>query len=181
MASLMASCVQNTVKAEIIARKETEWKAPDGSEILGRYADVALPCRPERNHLAYASSDCLLADGKRLVGTKDSMLALVDQEGNVFSLGAVGPCGPIHALSASPDGMSAIGVSGDENDLGVVFRFDVKTGLKIYGRIFFHDANVRGLIGASNEPRFVSWSPDGKSVAIGVHDRLACVYRFVLP
>jgi len=80
----------------------------------------------------------------------------------------------------SPDGQSAIGVSGDPDDLGVVFRFDLKTGLKLYGRIFFHHADMPGLIGASNEPHTVAWSADGKSVAIGVRDRLACVYRFVL-
>ena len=82
--------------------------------------------------------------------------------------------------AVSPEGQSAIGVSGDPNDLGCVFRFDLRTGLQIYGRIFFHHADMPGLIGASNEPCTVAWSADGTSVAIGVRDRLACVYQFRL-
>jgi len=162
------------------SRCEISWTEPNPETIADRYRDVELPCRPERNHLAYASAECTLADGRRLVGTKDGMLALVDSDGTVFSLGAVNPCGAVHALAASPDGQSAIGVSGDPDDLGVVFRFDLRTGLKLYGRIFFHHADMPGLIGASNEPHTVAWSPDGKYVAIGVRDRLACVYRFKL-
>ncbi len=164
----------------VCSRQEITWEEPDPNALAERYRGIELPCRPERNHLAYASAECLLADGRRLVGTKDSMLALVDDDGTVFSLGAVGPCGAIHALAVSPDGQSAIGVSGDPDDLGVVFRFDLRTGLKLYGRIFFHHADMPGLIGASNEPYDVAWSSDGKSIAIGVRDRLACVYRFEL-
>ncbi len=164
----------------VVDRTVTAWTEPDPEVLADKYRDIALPCRPERNHLAYASAECTLAGGIRLVGTRDSMLALVHPDGTVFSLGAVGPCGAVHAFAVSPDGQSAIGVSGDPDDLGVVFRFDLKTGLKLYGRIFFHHADMPGLIGASNEPHTVAWSADGKSVAIGVRDRLACVYRFVL-
>ncbi len=167
-------------KGAVCSREAISWEEPDPEAIAARYRDVGLPCRPERNHLAYASAECTLADGSRLVGTRDSMLALVKADGSVFSLGAVGMSGAVHALAASPDGESAIGLAGDPDDLGVVFRYDRKTGLKLYGRIFFHHADVPGLIGASNEPYRVSWSPDGKTVAIGVRDRLACVYGFEL-
>lgn len=174
-------CEQVTLcRGKVVERQITDWTEPDAERIADKYRDIALPCRPERNHLAYASAECVLADGRHLVGTRDSMLALVDDDGNVFSLGAVGPCGAVHAFAVSPDGQSAIGAAGDPDDLGMVFRFDLRTGLKLYGRIFFHHADMPGLIGASNEPYTVAWSKDGASVAIGVHDRLACVYRFEL-
>lgn len=164
----------------VTARTETDYTESDPNVIAEKYRDIPLPCRPERNHLAYASAECVLADGRHLVGTRDSMLALVDDDGNVFSLGAVGICGAIHCLVPAPDGQSAIGVSGDPDDLGTVFRFDLKTGLTLYGRIFFHHADMPGLIGASNEPHCAAWSSDGRYVLIGVRDRLACVYRFEL-
>jgi len=118
--------------------------------------------------------------GDTLVGTRDGMLAIVRKDGSVFALGAVCACGAVHGMAASPDGRSVIGVAGDPDELGTVFRFDLDKGLTIYGRIFFHDAHTPGLIGASNEPHYVAWSKDGKSVAIGVKDRLAVVYRFEL-
>ena len=164
----------------IQSRCDTIWEEPDPEVLVNRYRDISLPYRPERNHLAYASAECLLTDGRYLVGTRDGMLALVDDAGNVYSLGAVSSGGAIHAMAASPDKQNVIGVSGDPDDLGVVFRFDIKTGLKLYGRIFFHHADMPGLIGASNEPHCVAWSQDGKSIIIGVRDRLACVYYFEL-
>lgn len=165
---------------KILNREAVSYAEPDPNALLNRYQNVELPRHPERGHLAIASAECTLAGGKRLVGTRDGMLALIQEDGSVFSLGAVCQCGAIHDLAASPDGQSVLGVAGDPDDLGTVFRFDLRKGLTLYGRLFFHDARMPGLIGASNQPHYIRWSEDGRSVAIGVKDRLACVYRFEL-
>ena len=166
---------------KVLSRAEVSFTPVDAEALAAeKYRDVALPCQPERGHLAIASAECALADGQRLVGTRDGMLALIRQDGSVFSLGAVTVCGAVHGLAPFPDGRSALGVAGDESGLGTVFRFDLEKGLTLYGRIFFHNARMPGLIGASNQPHFIRISPDGKSAAIGVKDRLACVYRFEL-
>lgn len=164
----------------VIAREATDFTEPDPEALADKYRDVVLPYHPERNHLALAGAECAMAGGDTLVGTQDGMLAIVRKDGGVFSLGAVCACGAVHAMAASPDGRSVIGAAGDRDELGTIFRFDQDKGLTIYGRIFFHDAKMPGLIGASNEPYYIDWSADGKSVAIGVKDRLACVYRFEL-
>ena len=175
-------CEKLTLRdGKVVSREEMDYTEPDPQAIAEKYRDVSLPCHPERGHLAYASAECPLAGGQRLVGTRDGMLALVRPDGSVFSLGAVNGCGAVHDLAASPDGQSALGVAGDPSDLGTVFRFDLDKGLTLYGRIFFHNARMPGLIGASNQPHYIRWSADGASVAIGVKDRLACVYRFELP
>ena len=106
------------------------------------------------------------------------MLALLLPGDKVFSLGAVCACGAVHDLAVSPDGRSAIGVAGDQDDLGTIFRFDLDKGITVYGRLFFQDADTPGLLGSSNELHFVAWR--GNSVAIGAADRLNCVYRFEL-
>ena len=137
-----------------------------------------MPHQAERNHLALASAECELEGGLRLIGTQDGMLALLLPGDKVFSLGAVCACGAVHDLAVSPDGRSAIGVAGDKDDLGTIFRFDLDKGITVYGRLFFQSHEIPGFLGASNELHFVAWR--GNSVAIGAADRLNCVYRFEL-
>ena len=165
----------------IIRREEAEPVSEDTEALRKRYGGVPLPCRPERNHLSYASAECPLAGGETLIGTEDGMLTLVRADGSVFSLGAVDDCGAVHSLAASPTGEEAVGAAGDRDGLGTLFRYSRRTGLTLFGRIFFHSADIPGLIGASNQPHYVCWSADGRSVAVGVKDRLACVYCFELP
>jgi hypothetical protein len=162
---------------DIIDREPDVMYTPrDRQAIAEKYDTLGLPYQPERRHLAYANAECELLDGKKLVGTRDGMLALIDG-GRVFSLGAVSATGPVHDLASSPDGTKAIGVAGDPSDLGIVFTFDTDRGVILHGRIFFHDIGNAGVIGASSEPYCVAYAPDGKSIAIGVRDRLGCLYR----
>ena len=141
------------------------------------FKECTLPAHPGRQYLATASACAKLADGRFIVGTRDGMLALVN-EGKVFSLGAVCNDGAVHDIAVSPDGKRAFGVAGDRDSLGVVFSFDVETGVEIGGSIFFMGGSSREKTGVSCEPCCIAVSPDGKRVAIGVRDNLGCAYEF---
>ena len=105
------------------------------------------------------------------------MLALVYND-KVFSLGAVCNDGAIHDIAVSPDGKKAFGVAGDRDSLGVVFSYDVESGVEIGGCIYFTNGSSREKTGISCEPCCVAVSPDGNRLAIGVRDKLGCVYEF---
>ena len=166
--------------AQVVAREEITPVADRDKEALAeKYEHLPLPHQAERNHLALANAECTLDGGIRLVGTQDGMLALILPGEKVFSLGAVCGCGPVHDLAVSPDGRSAMGVAGDKDDIGTIFRFDLDKGITVYGRLFFQSHDIPGFLGASNNLHFVAWR--GNSIAIGAADRLNCVYRFELP
>ncbi len=153
-------------------------KIQEERDFSEQYAGACLPWKPERRHLAKASAAVDIGSGRQLVGTLDGMLAIVEQ-GKVYNLGAAAD-GPIHQLAYSPTADLAAGAAGDPDGLGTIFFYSQKSGLRLCGRIFIHDANVNGLIGASNEPCCLSFSPDGKILAVGVRDRLGCAYWFEL-
>lgn len=165
---------------KVVHKEPTSFNAVTAEQLKARFSNIELPWQAERRHLAYPSATAAMANGNTLIGTQDGMIALLKPDGTVFSLGAVGSCGPIHSFAVSPDGRAVFGTAGDKNDLGTIFRFDLNRGLTIYGRLFFHDPNSEGLIGASNEPTSIAWSGDGKQIAIGVEDKLGCVYCFEL-
>ena len=142
-----------------------------------RFAHVKLPAHPGRQYLAKESAWVQLADGSCLVGTRDGMLAKVTGE-KVFSLGAVCNDGPVHAMAVTADGKRVYGVAGDRESLGVVFSFDLDTGVTLEGAVAFQNGDSRERTGVSCEPCCVAVSSDGKRVAIGVRDNLGCVYEF---
>ncbi len=169
-----------TIRDGVIKNKEEniDYTPRDTTQIAEKYKNLPIPYQAERRHLAYVNAECKLGDGRTLIGTRDSMLAIVDCDNNIFSLGSVCAAGAVHDMACSPDGAHVVGVAGDECDIGMVFTFDLKHGVTLHGRLFFHDIESIGLIGASNEPYCVAYAPDGKSVAIGVRDKQGCVYRF---
>jgi hypothetical protein len=73
----------------------------------------------------------------------------------------------------------AYGIAGDDSDLGMVFSFDEKHGLKWLGRVFFNKFKEPG-IAASCELSAIAVSKDGKRLAIGSRDRMGCVYIYTL-
>ena len=111
------------------------------------------------------------------MGTRDGMLAKVTGE-KVFSLGAVCNDGPVHAMAVTADGKRVYGVAGDRESVGVVFSFDLDTGVTLEGAVAFQNGDSRERTGVSCEPCCVAVSSDGKRVAIGVRDNLGCVYEF---
>lgn len=99
-------------------------------------------------------------------------------EDKVFSLGMVTCSGPIRAMTASPDRRTVYGVAGDPDDMGLVFSYNMDTGLVLHGSIFFEEGDGPDGLGNSCEPCAIDYAPDGMSLAIGVRDRLGCAYEY---
>jgi len=162
-------------KGEIISKENDYNYIPeDKDELIKEFSHMKLPAHPGRNYLAVANVAVDLKDGRKLVGTKDGLLAIVSEKG-VFSLGPCAPNGPVHGMAVSSDKSKAYGVAGDKSDLGMVFTYDDEKGLIMHGRIFVFEG-----MGTSCEPYCIAISPDDKKLAIGVVDRLGCVYEFNL-
>ena len=137
-----------------------------------------LPWQPGRQYLAKPSAVAELPDGRQMIGTPDGMLALWNGE-DMYSLGTVSVNGPIHCLSAAPDG-TVYGVAGDEMDIALLFRWDSKRGLRFLG-------NMGQGYGESIDDVFYctyvttcAVSPDGKKLAIGATERLGTVVIYDL-
>ncbi len=150
---------------------------PEKKEDMACFARYILPSHPGRQYLAVASAYGKLSDGSYIVGTADGLLALIKDD-KVFSLGAVCNDGAVHDIAVTPDGKRAFGVAGDRDSLGVVFSFDMETGVEIGGRIHFTDGESPERTGVSCEPCCITVSPNGDRVAIGARDKLGCVYEF---
>ena len=105
----------------------------------------------------------------------DGMLALVNMtDGNVFSLGAACSHGRVNGMTAAPDGRRVYGVAGDRDDLGSVFMYDKKEGLRNLGRLVTDGYKYGNA--ASCELSCCPLDAAGTLLAIGVKDRLGCVY-----
>lgn len=144
---------------------------------------AALPYRQCRQFMAQPS--CWVPWGQQhgLVGTADGLLAKVDLvSGDCFGLGAVAPHGPVRQLVVTPDGQRAFGIAGSERDLGHLFCYDDRCGLRELGRTKYFP--VVGDLGGpepvfcNSEPSCLAVSPDGRTLAVGTRDQLACVYLF---
>jgi hypothetical protein len=110
-----------------------------------------------------------------LVGTKDGVLGIIDGK-KIFRLGRVGANGPVRDLVATPDGKIAYGVCGDEDELGILFRYTDENGVEELGNVYLL-GNKDGFAN-STKPCCLDVSADGKTVAIGVADEMGCVYIY---
>ena len=149
-------------------------RAPDLQEIPG------LPHKPGRQYLSQASAQAAMADGRLLIGTRDGLLALKDGD-RLFSLGAPAPNGPVHALSATPDGETVYGVCGDELDMCSLFRFSLKDGLQELGYFGTGAGSVHvEALSFCTYVRTCAISPDGRYLAVGADERLGTVLIYSL-
>lgn len=139
-------------------------------------ADLRLPAVPGRQYLAQPAAWVTMADGAVLVGTRDGMLARV-KDGKVFSLGTACFNGPIHQMTVSSDGKRVFGVAGHEMDMGMIFEYDEENGLRWRGRNYVYTAG-EPYMSLSSQPICCALSPDGVWLAVGVADRMSCVYLY---
>ncbi len=169
------SVVKNGI---LLSSEKIDYVPEDKAKIAEKYKSVILPCPAGRSWIARATCEATLADGSTLVGTQSGGLAIV-KDGKAFNLGFVSMTGAIHDLTVSPDGRTVYGVAGDREDMGLVFSYSMDMGVVCHGRLFFEDeaSSPEGL-GTSCEPCTIDYAPDGKSLAIGVRDRLGCVYEY---
>ena len=165
--------------------KLTEWKEID-SKAAESYMpaepkiSAELPSYPGRSWRANAICQCEWLDGSSLVGTEDGFLARINKDGTVFSIGPAVCQGPIRSICADLDHKVAYGVGGDVEDIGNVFRYDEKKGLEYLGYVC-SDAWDDSIGTCVNfVPSACAVSPDGKKIAIGGADRLACAFIVTL-
>jgi len=144
-------------------------KAKTHNSIKAQIPTVTLPSVPGRSYLANPSASVTLKSGKLLVGTEDSVLALIDGE-EVFSLGQVTSAGAITSLDVTPDG-KAYGVASHPLGVGRLFSFSEKEGLRLLGILPEAMAEC-GRNVAIYRPSVVSLSPSGKYLAVGGKDEL---------
>jgi len=119
------------------------------------------------------------ANGQQLIGTPDGLLALWNGQ-DMYSLGAVSVNGPIHCLSAAPDG-SVYGVAGDEMDIALLFRWDSRRGLRFLGNIGQGYGETIDDVFYCTYVTTCAVSPDGKYLAVGATERLGTVVLYRLP
>ncbi len=135
-----------------------------------------LPAVPGRQYLAEPSAWVRLGDGSLLVGTRDGMLCTI-RDGRVFCLGAASFNGPVHDLATDAAGRRAFGVAGHEMDLGMIFEYDGENGLRWRGRNYVYTAE-EPYMSLSSQPVCCALSEDGSWLAVGVADRMSCVYLY---
>lgn len=137
-----------------------------------------LPWQPGRQYLAKPSAVAELPDGRQLIGTSDGMLALWNGE-DMYSLGTISVNGPIHCLSAAPDG-TVYGVAGDEMDIALLFRWDSKRGLRFLGHMGQGYGESIDDVFYCTYVTTCAVSPDGRKLAIGATERLGTVVIYDL-
>lgn len=138
--------------------------------------EALLPCRAGRRYRAKPASAISMADGSWIVGTQDGCLAHWKQGDRLAkSLGSVTPLAPIHDLVLYQ--CRVFGVAGNDSDMGLVFAFDDVQGLTELGRLNYLGSEHGGQC-ANYQPRLLAISADGKLLAVGTQDRLACVWIF---
>ncbi|MBQ4161232.1 MAG: DUF871 family protein [Clostridia bacterium] len=140
-----------------------------------------LPAYPGRQWRANATCSCEWLDNANLVGTEDGFLAKVNADGSVYSIGPAISQGPIRDLCSNLESGIAYGVGGDQDDVGNLFSYSEKDGLKYLGVTICDRADDDIGTCASFYPTCCAISPSGKKVAIGVGDRLSCVYIYTKP
>lgn len=176
------SCFEFTVKNGVLSElKETEacnltkevFEKPDSRAL-------DLPWYPGRQYQAFIAKETPLSDGRKFVATNDGMLAIVNGE-SVFSLGPACINGPVKDLCTAPDG-TVWGVAGYEEDLGNLFRYDDKNGLRWLGVVGcnYGAALAPEDIFYLHNLSAVAVSPDGTKLAVGNNERMGTVVVYAL-
>lgn len=157
----VAQLRRNHIAEDLIARQVHGAPYHSGRQYLARVT-AAAPW----NHDSY------------LIGTADSMVGRVDSgTGDCFSLGGLDTHGPVHQIVTTSDRTLAYGISGDPMDLGRLFVYHDKWGLRTLGRMFhFSYGPENAGVASSHRLSALALSPDDRCLAIGSEDRLSCVY-----
>lgn len=165
-------------RGKLLSTEKIDYTPKDKKAMANKYKGVILPAAAGRGWEAEATCEAELADGSMLVGTRSGYLAIV-KNGKPFMLGAVSMTGAIHDLTASPDRRTVYGVAGDKEDYGLVFSYSMDMGVVSHGGLYFEGgSSSEDGLGISCEPCCIDFAPDGKSIAIGVRDRMGCVYEY---
>lgn len=133
-----------------------------------------LPYAVGRQYLAQPNVVASWNGNRQIVGTKDGLVAIVNQE-DVFALGQAAPLGPIRAMVTNHDKTMLWGTAGDRDEFGRVFTYDDKRGLRQRGFFRWSVRSENGMIIGVDVLSSLALSPDEKWLAIGAQDRLGTV------
>ncbi len=137
---------------------------------------ASLPSAAGRQFLAVPSCTVRWNGGRIFAGTKDGFAALVSEDGPVFSLGSTGVQGPVKAMVTDRGMTKLFGAAGSEDDLGYLFTYDDRNGLRQLGVLIY---NVHGYFDGPTSANVLSalaLSPDGRYLAVGNEDRISSVH-----
>ncbi len=138
--------------------------------------DIVLPASVGRRYMAKAAVTVDWNGGRRIAGTKDAFIAVINPDKSVFSLGQASVCGPVRAMVTDKARRRLWGISGDDEDMGYIFYYDDKAGLLRLGILNY---NIHGYFDgptAANVLSCISLSPDERYLAIGSCDRIGTVH-----
>ncbi len=141
---------------------------------------IKLPEATGRRYRAKASCVVDWNNDRKFVGTLDAMAAIVNPDGSVYSLGNAAAYGPVRSMCTNKAKTKLWGVAGDDEDLGYVFEYDDKNGLRQRGIINYNIPNFSDGPSVANVLSSVCLSPDEKHLAIGSIDRIAQVHVMTL-
>ena len=136
---------------------------------------ITLPHVTGRQYLAKASAIIDWNGGRKIAGTRDGLLAIISGS-DVFALGNAAAYGPVRCLYVNAARTRLWGTAGDEEDLGTVFYYDDKVGLRQLGFLIY---NIHGYFdgpSASNILSSIAVSQDEKLVAVGGADRMGAIH-----
>jgi hypothetical protein len=137
--------------------------------------DAIPPSRQGRQYRSVISAWVKWNADSWLIGTDDGCVALFNEKTKqTYGLGAIGAHGPVHQIAVANG--HAYGVSGDPSDLGNLFHFSDRTGLREAGRLFFIPSD--DPVFSNSRPVRVALSPDATMVAVSVADELGCIYIY---
>ena len=137
--------------------------------------NIILPHAVGRQYLAKASAVADWNGGRKMVGTKDALLAIIDGF-DVFALGRASSHGPVRCLYINATRTRLWGTTGDEEDLGTVFYYDDQVGLRQLGFLLYDWHGCFDGPSASNILSSIAVSKDEKLVAVGGADRLGAIH-----
>jgi hypothetical protein len=161
---------------QILEKKDYSFNlSGDNEKIPEILKESHPPARQGRQFKAGISAWARWGKHSWIIGTDDGCVALFhEQTKSTYALGAVGVHGPVHQIAVA-DG-HAYGVSGDPKDLGNLFHYSDKTGLREAGRMMILPDEEP--VFSNTQPVRVAVSANGERVAVCVADELGCVYVF---
>ncbi|MBR2377051.1 MAG: hypothetical protein IKA85_04645 [Clostridia bacterium] len=135
-----------------------------------------LPCYPGRPWRANVTCECEWLDGSKIVGTEDGFIAKIRKDGTIYSIGPAICQGPVRDICADVKTGVCYGVGGDVEDMGNVFKYTEEKGLEYLGFMCCDVADNDVGVCANFVLSSIAISPNGKKLAVGAMDRLACAY-----
>lgn len=168
--------VQKVTLMEDVSEKHRQWLRANILPQEPQFDEaIKLPEAAGRRYRAKASCVVDWKNGGQFVGTMDALAAIVSKDGNVYCLGNAAAYGPIRSMVANKAKDKLWGVAGDDEDMGYIFTYDDRSGLRQLGIINYNTYGYFDGPVAANLLSSIALSPDEKYLAVGSADRIAMV------